>query len=139
MSPSIESMGDTLSTLKFVNRAKRICTAAICSEKPLDSIIELQREIAKLRAQVLGQTRGGESSQKLSSEVGDRYICIVLMRAHVFAYDYLIYKYVICSLSETRELLTLERIRSADLASQLDGVLLANAQLELQVCILIVK
>ena len=47
------SAADTISTLKFVNRAKCIKNAAVQNEKSIESIFDLQREIASLRAELL--------------------------------------------------------------------------------------
>jgi kinesin family protein 15 len=68
VSPSIESLGDSLSTLKFVNRAKRICTAAVSSERPVESVLELQREIAKLKA-MLVHAQAAHGGRAASAEV----------------------------------------------------------------------
>jgi hypothetical protein len=53
VSPSEHSSFETLSTLKFVSRAKFIKNLAVLNEKSLDCITDLQNEIKILKTELL--------------------------------------------------------------------------------------
>lgn len=52
VSPSSDSFGDTLSTLKFALRAKSIKNNALINEKPSENIDNLKKEIETLKAEL---------------------------------------------------------------------------------------
>lgn len=52
VSPSADSYGETLSTLKFAERVKCIKNNALVNEKPIENIDNLKKEIASLKAEL---------------------------------------------------------------------------------------
>ena len=76
ISCSLIQMNETISTLKFVQRAKMIKNSATLNMSVQENIEALQEEIKKLKAIIAkgGQYIDGEN-QKVNNKVNDNYIC----------------------------------------------------------------
>lgn len=58
VSPADDSLGETLSTLNFAARAKQVRNRALVNEDTKGTVVELQKEVRKLRAQLQAARAG---------------------------------------------------------------------------------
>jgi len=58
VSPADDSLGETLSTLNFAARAKQVKNRALVNEDTKGTVVELQKEVRKLRAQLQAAKAG---------------------------------------------------------------------------------
>ena len=82
ISPSAVSIGETISTLNFAQRAKLIKNTAVLNEDTCGSIAALQAEILRLRSLLQNNTKVMTSSEpELSIISDDAYISFMRKRA----------------------------------------------------------
>lgn len=70
LGPAVLSYDETLSTLRYANRAKNIKNKPKINEDPKDAMLrEMQDQIAMLKAQLLARQQGGEVDPELLAEL----------------------------------------------------------------------
>ena len=74
VSPSEGALGESLSTLKFAQRAKEIKNKAVINEDTYGNVAQLQQEVRRLKAAL---QKGGSSSGPLASFVGSSSLSLV--------------------------------------------------------------
>ena len=74
VSPSEGALGESLSTLKFAQRAKEIKNKAVINEDTYGNVAQLQQEVRRLKAAL---QKGGSSSVPMASFVGSSSLSLM--------------------------------------------------------------